>query len=70
MRPPRSRPGAVRDAVLLICGLAGVAHQELLTQHERPYLLAIYLSMMGLSAGLEDLVRLLRGSRDKDEEGE
>jgi hypothetical protein len=64
VRRPKTRSGALRDAALLLGGMAGVAHQEFWTAHERPYLLLIYLSMMGLSAGLEDLLRLLHGDKE------
>ena len=58
-RPQRTWLRTVREWVLLICGLLGVAHEELVAAQPRPYLLLAYLAMMGLSAGLEDLLALL-----------
>ncbi len=42
----------LRDVVLFLGGLAGVAHEVLLTQSERPTLLILFAAMMGLPAFL------------------
>jgi hypothetical protein len=49
----------LKEWVLLTCGLGGFGHEELSKREPRPYLLLGYLAMMGLSAGLEDLLDLL-----------
>lgn len=42
----------LRDAALFIIGAIGVAHEELSSRPERPTLLLLYASMMGLPAFL------------------
>ena len=42
----------VRDVILFIGGLAGVAHETLITHVERPTLLLLFAAMMGLPAFL------------------
>jgi len=42
----------VRDILLFFCGLAGVVHETLLTNAERPALLVLFAAMMGLPAFL------------------
>lgn len=42
----------LRDATLFFSGLAGVAHEVLLTDAERPTLLLLFAAMMGLPAFL------------------
>lgn len=41
-----------RDTVLFVAGLAGVAHELLVTQGERPTLLLLFAAMVGLPAFL------------------
>lgn len=41
-----------RDGVLFLAGLAGVAHQTLLSEIDRPMLLTVFAGMMGLPAFL------------------
>lgn len=52
----RGRPvGAwplVRDVLLFVGGLAGVAHETLAEQSDRPTLLLLFAAMMGLPAFL------------------
>lgn len=43
---------AIRDSLLFLGGLAGVAHETLLTHTERPTLLILFAAMMGLPAFL------------------
>ena len=40
----------VRDIALFVGGLAGVLHETLFTQVERPSLLIVFAAMMGLPA--------------------
>ena len=49
----------LRDVVLFCGGLAGVVHETVLTQSERPTLLILFAAMMGLPA-------FLRGPGDKN----
>ena len=42
----------VRDVLLFITGLLGVAHETLLAQAERPSLLIMFAAMLGLPAFL------------------
>ena len=42
----------LRDAILFVTGLAGVLHETVLTQAERPTLLILFAAMMGLPAFL------------------
>ena len=51
----------IREVLLCVFGLAGVAYEALAKQAERPTLLMAYLAMMGLSA-VAPLVRLKNGS--------
>lgn len=37
-----------RDITLFVGGLAGVAHEVVITQGERPFLLTLFAAMMGL----------------------
>jgi hypothetical protein len=47
-----------RDALLFLGGLAGVAHETVVMDRvERPFLLAVFASMMGLPKFLEVLER-------------
>jgi hypothetical protein len=50
----------LRDVLLFLVGLGGVAHETLLTQAERPTLLILFAAMMGLPA-------FLRPSGDDEE---
>lgn len=43
-------PRVSRDTIMLMGGLAGTAHETLVRQAERPYLLALFAAMMGLPA--------------------
>lgn len=40
----------VRDATLFVAGLAGVIHETVVSQAERPALLMLFAAMMGLPA--------------------
>lgn len=51
----------VREVLLCICGLAGVAYEAIIQKAERPTLLLTYMGMMGLSA-VAPMVRLKNGS--------
>lgn len=56
-RPRRRRrtwslPRASRDTVLFAGGLAGVFHETVIGQQERPALLVLFAGMMGLPAFL------------------
>ena len=42
----------VRDITLFLGGLAGVLHETIFTELERPALLVLYAAMMGLPAFL------------------
>ena len=42
----------VRDILLFVAGVAGLAHEVLLTNTERPTLLILFAAMMGLPAVL------------------
>jgi hypothetical protein len=44
---------AYRDIILFCGGLIGVAHEMLLADVERPWLLAVFAAMMGLPAFLQ-----------------
>lgn len=44
---------AYRDTILFTAGLLGVAHETLVSNVERPWLLAIFGAMMGLPAFLQ-----------------
>ncbi|MCK9929314.1 hypothetical protein MXD62_19380 [Frankia sp. Mgl5] len=46
------RLGALRDWVLFAAGLAGVAHETLLRDVDRPALLLLYAAMLGLPYAL------------------
>lgn len=51
--PGAARWALIRDIVLFSAGLAGVAHETLLANlHERPTLLLLFATMMGLPAFL------------------
>jgi hypothetical protein len=50
-----------RDLILFLTGVGGVLHETLRTSAERPTLLILYASMMGLPVFL---------SRDKDKDDE
>ena len=43
---------AIRDAALFLGGLAGVLHEAVFTNTERPALLVLYAAMMGIPAFL------------------
>lgn len=43
-----STAGAMRDWLLLIGGLLGTAHQTVVEQADRPWLLGLFAAMMGL----------------------
>lgn len=47
-----SRWPPLRDAILFVSGLMGVAHETLVSKVERPWLLALFGAMMGLPAFL------------------
>ncbi len=42
----------IRNAVLFLAGLAGVAHETLIAASERPTLLLLFAAMIGLPAFL------------------
>lgn len=42
----------IRDISLFVAGLAGVAHETLVSHAERPTLLLLYAAMLGLPAFL------------------
>lgn len=44
--------GALRDWIMFLGGLAGTAHETLVSQVDRPGLLLIYAGMMGLPAAI------------------
>lgn len=48
MKPPPAK--FVRDTVLFVIGLLGVAHETLLAHAERPTLLLLFAAMIGLPA--------------------
>jgi hypothetical protein len=64
-----------RDVGLFVGGLAGVAHETLLTKAERPTLLILFAAMMGLPAFLrppessEATDHVVRGKEKPKEEG-
>jgi hypothetical protein len=65
----------VRDVVLFLAGLLGVAHETLLENSDRPELLLMFGAMMGLPAFLQADTRLdkrkpRRRSPDRDREDE
>lgn len=47
------RAGALRDWLLLIAGLLGTAHETLVAHVDRPWLLGLYATMMGLPYALK-----------------
>lgn len=55
----------IREVLLCVFGLAGVAYEAVGKQAERPTLLLAYLAMMGLSA-VAPMVRLKNGSGGGD----
>lgn len=63
--PPVSRGQAARDVALFVAGLAGVAHETLISPIERPWLLALFAVMLGLP----NFIRLdeMRQRRKEDE---
>lgn len=48
MKPPSSK--FVRDTVLFVVGLLGVAHETLISNADRPTLLLLFAAMIGLPA--------------------
>lgn len=44
----RHLPKIGRDTVLFVCGLAGVFHETVVAQAERPSLLFVFAAMIGL----------------------
>lgn len=56
MEPEEERPGRqkkirykyTRDGVLFFSGLGGVAHETFFSHTERPILLGVFMTMMGL----------------------
>lgn len=48
----RGWPKITRDTVICAAGLAGLAHEVLLTEGERPSLLVLFGAMIGLPAFL------------------
>lgn len=46
-------PATVRDWLLLLGGMAGVAHETLINHADRPWLLALLGGMMGLPSALK-----------------
>lgn len=56
----------LRDVVLFLGGLAGVVHETVLTQAERPTLLILFAAMMGLPAFLRPTG--IQGAADKAKE--
>jgi hypothetical protein len=60
-QPVRTWWPLVREVLLCVFGLAGVAYEAVAQQAERPTLLLAYLAMMGLSA-VAPMVRLKNGS--------
>ncbi len=63
-RPTRQRQGfrLSRDSLLFLAGLAGVAHETLIANVERPTLLLLFAAMIGLPA-------FLRHDEKKNEKG-
>lgn len=55
----------IREVLLCVFGLAGVAYEAVARQAERPTLLLAYLAMMGLSA-VAPMVRLKNGGGGGD----
>lgn len=53
----------MRDAILFLGGLAGVAHETFSARADRPSLLVLYAAMMGLPAILRQDER---GKKDDD----
>lgn len=52
---------AIRDVLLFTGGLAGVAHETLISAVERPTLLILFAAMMGLPAFLRNDERKKNG---------
>lgn len=48
----RLRPAGIRDAILFLGGFGGFVHELLAHGPERPYILLVCVSMMGLPAFL------------------
>lgn len=55
-----------RDALLFLGGLAGVAHETLLSHSERPTLLILFAAMMGLPAFLQPRAENFREERERE----
>lgn len=61
----------VRDALLLLGGMGGVYHETVFNDGQRPALLAVYVSMMGLTALLRlDERRWTRGNGNGEDDSE
>lgn len=48
-----STAGTLRDYLLLLGGLLGTAHQTVIAQADRPWLLGLFAAMMGLPFALQ-----------------
>lgn len=59
----RTRWLLVRDILLFVVGLGGVANEALIQEAERPTLLLLYAAMLGLPAFLRS------DERNKDDDG-
>lgn len=50
--PPRSRLAEIRTAGMFAIGALGIVHETVVRDAERPYLLGIFVALMGLPAFL------------------
>lgn len=59
-------PKITRDLVLFTAGLAGMAHETLVANVERPYLVTAFLGMLGLPIFLRNDERKIPDKRKDD----
>lgn len=56
----------IRDIILFIAGMSGVAHETFTAHAERPTLLILFAAMMGLPAFLRTDEKKNGGPKDKE----
>ena len=57
---------ATKDTIVFLAGLGGVIYETVVEHVDRPWLLAVFASMLGLNA-LSDTIISVSGGRRKDD---
>lgn len=65
----RTKQGAIRtfrDVILFILGVLGIIHETVMAQQERPFLLVLFASMVGLTGIIRGIELDVRKNGQED----